>query len=116
MAATPRSNAPSKMVKNRSRLSSVSSIPRRIFTVTGMCGGTASRTRLTISSAVSSWPSKNPPRHRPKTFFTGQPKLMSITSKPAATNRCAAGPKSIRIGPHQLPANRMLFVGDAQRR
>jgi hypothetical protein len=54
-AATPASNAPSRIVKNRSRLSGESSIPQRILTVTGISGGTASRVRRTISSATSGW-------------------------------------------------------------
>lgn len=55
IAAAPRAKAPSKIAKNFSRLSAESSMPRRIFTVTGTCGGAASRTRLTISSATSGW-------------------------------------------------------------
>ena len=42
----------------------------------------------------------------PSTFLTGQPKLMSITSKPAATNRFAAGAKSSGLAPHQIPPRR----------
>ena len=53
IAATPRAKAPSKIVQNRSALSCESSMPRRILSVTGTSGGSASRTRDTISSAVS---------------------------------------------------------------
>ena len=91
MAATPSRNAPSKIAKNFSRLAGVSSMPHRIFTVSGTLGGSASRTRPTIASAVSGSLSKNPPRQRPNTFFTGQAKFRSIASKPAATSFCAAG-------------------------
>ena len=40
---------------------------------------------------------------------------MSITSKPCSTSRSAAGPKSVRVGAHQLAADGMLFVGDVQK-
>ncbi len=48
-AAASAAKAPSKISKNRSALSGVSSIPRRILTVTGISEGTASRTRRTAS-------------------------------------------------------------------
>ena len=41
-----------RISKNRSRLAEVSSMARRIFTVTGILAGTTSRTRPTISRAV----------------------------------------------------------------
>ncbi len=37
-----------------------------------------------------------------------------MTSNPASTSRSAAGPKVVGICPHQLPADRMFFVADAQ--
>ena len=57
-AATPRANAPSKMAQKLSALSAESSMPRRILSVTGTCAGTASRTRPTISRAVSGTPNR----------------------------------------------------------
>ncbi len=69
-------------------------MPRRIFTVSGMPAGRASRTRPTIESAVSGSLNRKPPRQRPNTFFTGQAKFRSITSKPAATSFSAAGGNS----------------------
>ena len=66
-------------------------MPRRILTVRGTPAGRASRTRATIASAVGGSLSRKPPRQRPSTFFTGQPKFRSITSKPASTSFNAAG-------------------------
>ena len=78
-------------------------MPRRILRVTGRLGGTASRTRETISSAVSGVLRRKPPRQRPRTFLTGHPKLMSIQSKPASTSRRAAGAKSSGFAPMSCP-------------
>ena len=78
-------------------------MPRRILRVTGRFAGTASRTRETISSAVSGVLRRKPPRQRPRTFLTGHPKLMSIQSKPASTSRRAAGAKSSGFAPMSCP-------------
>ena len=51
----------------------------------------------------------------PRTFFTGQPKLMSITSNPASTNSARTGRKLFRFGAHQLAAHRMFLVHDLQK-
>ena len=39
---------------------------------------------------------------------------MSITSKPGRDQPQRRRAEIVRIGPHQLPADRMLFVGDPQ--
>ncbi len=44
---------------------------------------------------MSGWLKWNPPRQRPSTFFTGQPKLLPITSNPAATSRWSCGAKNL---------------------
>jgi len=110
-ATAPKLNAPSKIAKNRSRLSGLSSMPRRIFTVSGTPGGSASRTRPTIERAVSRIAQqKAAAASAPATFFTGQAKFKSITSKPADTSFSAAGGNCSGQRAHQLRAPAGMFV------
>ncbi len=74
-----------------------SSHPSRVFTVTGR--RTASTIRRVISTISGTSRIMPDPAPRPAIFFIGQPKLMSITSGPAASARCAAS----TIGAMALP-------------
>ena len=71
---------PSRMSQKRFSASGESSVPRRIFTDTGASPCTDCTTESMIPSAVSVSCSSQPPRRRPSTLLTGQPKLMSTTS------------------------------------
>ena len=48
------------------------------------------------------------------TFFTGQPKLTSTMSAPAASTIRAASPITLRVGAEELDRERMLVGRDAQ--
>ena len=65
-----------------------SSTPRRIFTLTGT--STASATAATMRHAWPPSSSRLAPAPVFVTFFTGQPKLMSTRSAPAASTMRAA--------------------------
>ena len=65
-----------------------SSQPRRVFTVTGF--PTASTIRRVISTISGTSRIMPDPAPRPAIFFTGQPKLMSMMSGPAASAMRAA--------------------------
>ena len=65
-----------------------SSHPRRVFTVTGFF--TAATIRRVISTISGTSRIIPDPAPRPAIFFTGHPKLMSITSGPAASAMRAA--------------------------
>ena len=65
-----------------------SSHPRRVLTVTGSF--TASTMRRVISTISGTSRIMPDPAPRPAIFLTGQPKLMSIRSGPAASARSAA--------------------------
>ena len=60
-----------------------SSHPRRVFTVTGLF--TAPTIRRVISTISGTSRIMPDPAPRPAIFFTGQPKLMSMMSGPAAS-------------------------------
>ena len=66
------------------------SVPRRIFTDTG--SGVAVATASTIRAAWSGSSSSEAPAPVFVTFLTGQPKLMSTMSAPAASTIRAASP------------------------
>ena len=62
--------------------------PRRVFTVTGVCTAfTTSRVMSSMSGMFCSMPAPAP---LPATFFTGQPKLRSMTSGCASSTIFAA--------------------------
>ena len=62
--------------------------PRRVFTVTGVC--TARTTWRVMSSSSGMFCSMPAPAPLPATFFTGQPKLRSMTSGRACSTMRAA--------------------------
>ena len=86
--------------------------PRRIFTLTGT--STASATASTIAQARSGSSSSVAPAPVFVTLRTGQPKLMSTRSAPAASTMRAASAISARLRAEDLDRERMLVGGDAQ--
>ena len=87
-------------------------MPRRIFTETG--SGVAVATASTIRAAWSGSSSSDAPAPVFVTFRTGQPKLMSTMSAPAASTMRAASRHRDRVGAEDLDRERMLVGGDAQ--
>ena len=85
-------NAPSKISKNslatlRAVVHAAAHFDRQRQTGRQSLADPADDRQRRIGGSLS----RKPPRQRPRTFFTGQPKFRSITSKPASTSFNAAG-------------------------
>ena len=88
-------------------------MPRRIFTLNGMCGGRASRTRATISRAISGRLNKISAPAAAQHFFHRAGEIQ-VDGIEAGLDELQGGRgELLRRVAHQLGAARMLLVGHA---